>query len=207
VGNRNGKILAAARGMIPELQERAEEIEKLRQLPDSIVRNMVDAGMIQMGIPAEFGGLESDLVEIMRVIEAISYGDGSAGWCLMNYQTTAFLAGYLSTEWGKAIFQNAERAVPTGVLLPQGQGRRVEGGVIASGRWTFGSGCPNSNWFFGNTTILPGENAPQNSRPETLFLIFSREQFRSDDNWHVTGLCGTGSHDVIVEDAFVPEGR
>ncbi len=32
-------------------------------------------------------------------------------------------------------------------------------------------------------------------------------QYRIDDNWHVAGLRGTGSKDIVVEEAFVPEYR
>lgn len=199
--------LAAARAFIPELQERAPEFEKARSLPDDLVKRFADADLIQMAIAADYGGLESNPIDIMEVIEAISYGDASAGWCLMNYQTAALFSGIISETGGQEVFANEERTICGGVLVPVGKGRRVDGGIMASGRWSFGSGCVNANWFFGNTTIEPADGADTEAPPETLFLAFSRDQFSSDDNWHVAGLAGTGSHDVIVEEAFIPEGR
>jgi 3-hydroxy-9,10-secoandrosta-1,3,5(10)-triene-9,17-dione monooxygenase len=38
------------------------------------------------------------------------------------------------------------------------------------------------------------------------FLV-PRSDYQIDDNWHVAGLKGTGSKDVVVEGAFVPEHR
>ena len=34
-----------------------------------------------------------------------------------------------------------------------------------------------------------------------------RDQYRIEDNWNVAGLKGTGSKDIVVDDAFVPEYR
>ena len=69
-----------------------------------------------MAVPKQYGGAESHALDLLRVMEEVSYADGSAGWVLMNYQTTALVSGLLPKEWGEAIFGAAERAVPAGVL-------------------------------------------------------------------------------------------
>jgi 3-hydroxy-9,10-secoandrosta-1,3,5(10)-triene-9,17-dione monooxygenase len=38
-------------------------------------------------------------------------------------------------------------------------------------------------------------------------LLLMPDQYRIEDNWHVAGLKGTGSKDIVVEETFVPEYR
>ncbi len=201
--------LAAARRLIPEIRACAGVAEAARQLPDSIVRAFADADLVQMAVPRQYGGLESHVLDLLRVIEEISYADGSAGWVLMNYQTTALVSGLLPKEWGEAIFAAEKRAVPAGVLALTGRGRRVDGGIVVSGRWGFGSGCPGANWLLGMAVMerAGGALAAEDSNPELLLPMFPREDVIIHDTWHVSGLCGSGSHHVEVKDAFVPEGR
>jgi 3-hydroxy-9,10-secoandrosta-1,3,5(10)-triene-9,17-dione monooxygenase len=52
--------------------------------------------------------------------------------------------------------------------------------------------------------IEGGDNA---SLKETLHVLVPRSDYAIDDVWDVMGLCGTGSNDVVVEDAFVPDHR
>jgi 3-hydroxy-9,10-secoandrosta-1,3,5(10)-triene-9,17-dione monooxygenase len=43
--------------------------------------------------------------------------------------------------------------------------------------------------------------------PDMRTFLLPRSDYEIDDNWHVAGLCGTGSKDIVVEDGFVPEHR
>lgn len=202
--------VAAARALIPRIAERAAAFERDRRLDAETVQAMADAGLVQMAIPAAYGGLESRLSDILEVIEAISQADASAGWCLMNYQTTAFAAALMAPEAARAVFGAPERAVPAGVLAPTGRARMVEGGMRVTGRWGYASGCDNANWLMGTVIVTDDDGAPRqgdDGAPVVLLPYFSRDQFSIIDTWHVSGLCASGSHDVEVHDAFVPEGR
>jgi alkylation response protein AidB-like acyl-CoA dehydrogenase len=162
--------LKAARSLVPEIRAAARAAERARRLPDSLVRSFSEAGLVQMAVPRQYGGLESHALDLLRVTEEVSYGDGSAGWVLMNYQTTALCSGLLPKDWGEAIFAGPERAIPAGVLSPTGRGRRVEGGMVVDGRWGFASGCPGANWLLA-TAIMdvasdePGDKGPSITSP------------------------------------------
>jgi len=202
--------LITARRLVPTIAERAIEAEQNRHLAPVTVQSMADAGLVQMAIPAAYGGLESRLSDTLRVIEEISYADASAGWCLMNYQTTAFGAALLPPAAATAIFAAPERAVPAGVLAPTGRGRFVDGGMLVSGRWAFASGCDNANWLLGTVVITDKDDKPQfnpDGTPQILLPFFNRDQFEILDTWRVSGLRASGSHDVEVRDALVPEGH
>ncbi|MEC9247680.1 MAG: acyl-CoA dehydrogenase family protein [Pseudomonadota bacterium] len=202
--------LASAIELAPKIAANAIHFEKERRISPGIAESMTKAGLIQMAIPKEYGGLESHLIEILAVIEEISYGDASAGWCLMNYQTTALLAGMLQAHRAEEIFNGPEYAVPAGVLAPTAQGKFVDGGMLVNGRWRFASGCDNANWLMGSV-LMVDDNEKQlydkDGNQLLLFPWFTREQFTIIDTWNVSGLRGSGSHDVEVLNGFVPENR
>ena len=205
-----GAELEAAQQLIPNIAARAREIESARRVPAEIVKSFVDEGLIDMAVPVAYGGRASDPLDIVKVIEAISYADGSTGWCLMNYQTSALVSAFLPRTWGEAIFGTNERCVPAGVLAPTARGRFVDGGIVVNGRWRFGSGCDNANWLLGTVLMVNDDGKPQtkaDGSPQILWSMFSMDQISILDTWYVSGLCGSGSHDLEVTDAFVPEGR
>ena len=202
--------LEAALALVPEIARQAKAFEDARRLSPEIVRRIIDAGLIDMAVPTAYGGRENTPMEIMRVIEAISYADGSTGWCLMNYQLNALLSALLPTHRGAEVFDGSERCCPAGCLAAKGRGRFVDGGMILNGRWAWASGCDNANWMWGNTTMLDDDGAPlenEDGTPLVLAPFFSRDQLIIHDTWHVSGMCGSGSNDVEVKDAFIPEGR
>jgi len=205
-----GAELKAAQQLIPNIAARGREIESARRVPADIVKCLVDEGLVDMAVPMAYGGRASDPLDIVKVIEAISYADGSTGWCLMNYQTSALVSAFLPQTWGEAIFGANERCVPAGVLAPTARGRFVDGGIVVNGRWRFGSGCDNANWLLGTALMVNDDGKPQtkaDGSPEILWPMFSMDQISILDTWYVSGLCGSGSHDLEVTDAFVPEGR
>jgi 3-hydroxy-9,10-secoandrosta-1,3,5(10)-triene-9,17-dione monooxygenase len=87
---------------------------------------------------------------------------------------------------------------------PTGQVERAEGGYKISGRWSFSSGSDHCQWVFLGGFAPP---AAEGKPPEMLTFLLPRSDYRIEDNWHTIGLRGTGSNDIVVEGAFVPEHR
>ena len=86
---------------------------------------------------------------------------------------------------------------------PTGRVERTDGGFRLSGRWSFSSGCDLCSWVFLGG-LVPDSDAPA---PDMRTFLVPRSDYEIDDVWHVAGLCGTGSKDIVIEDAFVPEHR
>src|ERR1700680_2307784 len=85
--------LAAARELSPKIRAAADEIEQGRRLPMHLVREMQRAGLFRMAMPRAWGGPELDPLTQVRVIEALSSVDASAGWCTM----IGIDGGYITT--------------------------------------------------------------------------------------------------------------
>src|SRR4029450_9992731 len=89
---------------------------------------------------------------------------------------------------------------------PGGRAEVVEGGDRVSGRWSLVSGCQFSAWFI--LTCIVHEDGKPRPTPagtsELRFMLCPAADCEIVDTWAVSGLGGTGSHDVVVQDRFVP---
>ena len=97
--------------------------------------------------------------------------------------------------------------ITAGVFAPAGRAEVEAGGYRLSGRWPFASGCENASWLMGGGLVMTeaGPRKLSDGKPEIRSFLFQREHVRIDDTWDVSGLCGTGSHHIEVEDISVPE--
>jgi alkylation response protein AidB-like acyl-CoA dehydrogenase len=116
--------------------------------------------------------------------------------------TSSLLAGWLPAEGLAEVFGDPNQ-VAAGVWAPRGKARRVDGGYRVSGRWAFCSGITHSEYFFGGCLVRTDGDGPPT--PRVLGIPVSELEIL--DTWHTTGLRGTGSHDAVADDVFVPDHR
>jgi len=198
-------ILDAVRELAPTIAARADEIEAARRLPPDLVIDLTAAGCFGMLRPRSHGGAGVDLVTSMRVYEDLSRADASVGW------TVAIGAGCwldlvgLPRPTFDAVFADDPDVKVGGAIRPAGVAAAVEGGYRVTGRWGFVSGCQHCDWIYGNC-IEEGATGNGNVPPLRVAL-FRADEIEIEDTWSVSGLCGTGSHDVVADDVFVPTDR
>ena len=190
-------LLAAAVAVTDIVRANADEAERIRRLPAATVAALTDAGLMRMCVPAAYGGPEADPPTLIEVIEAVSRGDGAAGWCTMIASTTSSMALFLPPETAKELFGDPT-IVAGGVFAPNGVGTTDGDAFRVTGRWQWGSGTQHCQWIVGGT----------NCDDETFRLcFFSAGDVSFDDTWHASGLRGTGSLDFSVDDVRVPASR
>ena len=102
-------LIAAAQALAPQIQD-ATSARRERRLPLPLVNAMADAGLFRMLVPTPLGGSEVDVATMIRVIEAVSTVDGSAGWCVMAASSTAVISAYLERKTPRAPSMGAIRA-------------------------------------------------------------------------------------------------
>lgn len=198
-------ILAEASRQAAVLRAHGEEIERARRLPERFQRGFEEARLFRLCLPRSLGGPELHLADLVRVLETLAAGDASAAWCAMIASTTSALAAWMEPAAAHALFA-APGAIPGGVFAPSGRARREGDGFRVSGRWSFASGCQHATSLLGGA-IVADESGPERTasgRPDIRLFFFPREAVEILDTWNVSGLCGTGSHDVAVRDRFVP---
>ncbi len=185
------EIAAAAGGL-------AAEIERERRLPDELVARLRAAGLLRGGAPAEVGGLELAPGVALRCAEDVARGDASAGWCVSIAITSSLLAAYLPASSRDELFGEG-RGVAAGVWAPRGKALPVDGGVVVSGRWAFCSGITHADVMFAGCLVA------EQTVPSVVAL--RKADLEVLDTWHTLGLRGTGSHDAVVDEVFVPSDR
>ena len=202
-------VVAAAEALAPEIRAARDAIERERRLPEDLVQAMSQAGLFRLYLPKSMGGPECDPLTAFRAIEALSAVEGAVGWVAMISSVIAFFVSRVSTEAAAEMFGQPPDLRVSGSVRPEGEARAVEGGYRVRGRWNFASGVEHANWLLCTCKVM-GENGPQLTPaglPVTRTLLVPKPQVRVIDTWAVVGMRGTGSHDFVVDDVFVPEAR
>lgn len=194
-------LLTVVQELAPDIAAAADQAERERRMSDELAFLFSESGLFRMSAPVGYGGRGLELSKQLEVIEAVARIDGSAGWCVMIASTTSVLAGHLSDAVLGEVFGDDPLASACGVYAPKGSAVRVNDGFRVTGRWSFASGCQHSDWFLGGAMVSEGE------KPQMRLMLLRTKEAMIQDTWHVSGLRGTGSHDLEVRDVFVPEGR
>jgi alkylation response protein AidB-like acyl-CoA dehydrogenase len=169
---------------------------------------MAEAGLFRIVVPEKYGGGQVHPRVFFETLETTAKADGAVAWCLMIGTTTSLLAASLPEPWAKEIFADHPDVIASGVTAPVGRAVATEGGLEISGRWPFGSASQISDWICGGCLVYEnGEPQRGEHGPRSLLAFFRASEVTIHDNWYTSGLCGTGSHDIEVREAFVPEGR
>lgn len=203
------EVIDRARAAVPLLREWTPQITEARRLPAEVVEILRSTGVFRMGVPVSAGGPGLNSIEQTEVIEILSQGDASAGWCAMIGMDTPLYAEFLSEEVAERLFPHLD-IVTAGLILPVGRADRVPGGYTVTGQWPFGSGITHADWVVAGCRVyVDGEQIPgPNGMPFTWrIMVVPRSDVTLLDTWNVTGLAGSGSHDYRLESLFVPEER
>lgn len=198
------KLLESAKAFRPRILAERDRTETGRRLPDDLTRALARAGFFRIFLPSAYGGLDLDPIEAMEVFEELARADASVAWCVWNgnvHWTTA----RLSKEVAQAVFADPDMILANSTR-PSGRAGIVEGGYRVSGRWSLVSGCQLSAWFILMCIVHEGDErrlAPSGT-PELRFMLCPATDCDIVDTWTAGGLRGTGSHDVVVQDRFVP---
>jgi alkylation response protein AidB-like acyl-CoA dehydrogenase len=184
--------------MLTEIRERRTELHKLGHIPQDLVAQFQSLGLYRAFVPEQFGGSGMDASTFLRLIEAISAADGSAGWVASFGFATKYLSS-LPADTLAEVYRASPDVVFAGAVFPPQTANAEKGGYRVKGRWGFGSGSMCASLIgVGIKTDGEGGGLPR-------MAVMPRKQVRIEENWDVIGMFATGSHDLVVDDVFVPE--
>lgn len=195
-------IYANARALSGYLKEKADEIDRARQLGPEVVARVREAGMFRIAMPKSWGGPELSTVEQVEVIEELSKANAAVGWCVMIGCDSGFFSSYLDDSIAREVFPRLDM-IAAGYLFG-GKAVPIDGGYRISGQWPFGSGINHADVVFAGCVVSEdgAANAPSVSTWRMMLAPASACEIL--DTWHTTGLRGTGSNDFRISDLFVP---
>jgi alkylation response protein AidB-like acyl-CoA dehydrogenase len=199
MGIDHDEVMRRVAAIAPGLADNALACDAARQVVPESIAAMVAAGLFRIAQPARTGGYELSLRTLADAVTALSQVCPSSGWVLMVVGAHHWCLGSFP-EAGQDEVVVAGDELVAGTLSWQGTAISVDGGYRVDGRWQFGSGVDHAQW------VMLGCADPDTHGPK-VHVVARREEIEIDDTWHVMGLKGTGSKDVIAHEVFVPAHR
>lgn len=182
-----------------------EETESARRLAQPVVEQLGALELFRMGLPRSLGGWQDNPIETLKVYELLAQAEASVAWIVWNNHLACTFGRYLDPTSMKEIYSNPAH-VYANSARPEGVAHTVAGGYRVSGQWTLVSGCELADWLVLRCLVI-SEGSPTTLGPGANLKLFfiPKHQIQVVDTWSVSGLSGTGSHDVVVENIFVKE--
>jgi len=182
------------------LSERAREAEDLRRLPYATVSELVASGFTELLVPARFGGRQADFPAILDPVRRMAHGCTSSAWTIGFYALHNWMLALFGEQAQEEAFATRPFLAPA-PLAPTGRGVPTDGGIRLTGRWSWATGVMDGNWLIVGTLCGPDEAI------FPALALLPADDFTTVDVWQTDGMRATGSNDVVVTDAFVPEHR
>ena len=194
-------VVDGVRDLLPAFRERADETERLRQVPDASVKELEETGFFRLLQPKRFDGLEGDPIDFFTAVSLIGSACGSTGWIssvlgVHPWQVALFHDDAQQAVWGEDTSTRLSSS-----YAPTGKATVADGGYMLQGRWSFSSGSAHATWVLLGGLVSNDEGQVVDFK---TFLVPS-EKYDIVDVWNVVGLAGTGSNDIVVEETFIPE--
>ncbi|MET3820634.1 3-hydroxy-9,10-secoandrosta-1,3,5(10)-triene-9,17-dione monooxygenase [Burkholderia sp. PvR073] len=197
-------LIARAEALAPTLAGRAEQAQAQGRIPAETIADMQAAGFFKVLQPKRYGGYELDPQAFFDIQMALARGCMSTAWVygvvgVHNWQLALFDERAQQDVWGKD-----PATLIASTYMPVGRVTPVDDGFRLSGHWKFSSGSELCEWVFLGALVPP---AVAGQPPEYRTFLLPKSDYRIQQDWDVLGLRATGSHDIVVDDVFVPAYR
>lgn len=197
------EVIDRIKELLPAIAERAQETEDLRRIHPDTIKDLEDSGFFRLCQPAQWGGYEADMETFYTAVKTIATACGSTGWVasilgIHNWHLALFPQQAQEDVWGEDTSVRISSS-----YAPMGAARKTDEGLVLNGKWSWSSGSAHADWVF-----LGGPVLDENDKMvDFCAFLVEKSQYEIDDVWHVAGLKGTCSNDIIVKDALIPAHR
>lgn len=205
-------LLARATGVGAELATHAARHDLDGSFVDEGLRCLRDAGLLALAVPAELGGGGATIREVAAVQRELAHHCGSTALASAMHQHVVSFTAWRYRRGMPGAEATLRRVVDDGIVIvstggadftrPRGEAVKVDGGYRVSGHKVFASLAPAGAVM---STMFRHEDPEQGTRVLNMAVPFAADGVRILDNWDTLGMRGTGSHDVVIEDVFVPD--
>jgi 3-hydroxy-9,10-secoandrosta-1,3,5(10)-triene-9,17-dione monooxygenase len=199
------ELINAARAMGPALTERRARAKAEARVPDETVAEFAKAGFFKILQPEQWGGYAMDPQVFYSVGLEVARFCPSSAWILGVIAVHNWQLAVFDDQAAQDVWADDPSILISSSYQPVGKVKVVDGGYRLSGRWSFSSGSEHCRWAFLGA-VVPTPEAPFDMANYRTFLV-PIDNYEIVHNWNVVGLQGTGSHDIVVDDVFVPEHR
>ncbi|MEO7262430.1 MAG: acyl-CoA dehydrogenase family protein [Jatrophihabitantaceae bacterium] len=208
VAEQSDPVLVAVAELAERLRNRGAEIESAARLPADVVAGLRQAGVFQLWMPRELGGLEAEPATVLQIIQTLSAADGSTGWCAATGLASNSVGGFVPEAGARQLYPTGLE-MAGGALMPGGRAvPQPDGSYLVEGQWSFGSGVQHCDWVVGGAVVVGGSMGAGGSAtggpPAIRAMVMPAAEVEFLDNWEVAGLQGTASVDYRAIGIRVP---
>jgi indole-3-acetate monooxygenase len=182
----------------------AEHMHRERSVPAKLLSELRDAGAFSLFTPRELGGFEVPLTTALKVYEGFGRVDASLAWVVWS-GNLGFLAALLDESGVERIWTGGAEPVFANSGMP-GVATPIGGGYHVSGHWKIVSGVNSAEWLV-VFAIVEQDGVPRRTAEgavDVRLFLLGPDQLEVRDTWQVSGMRGSGSNDVLADNALVP---
>lgn len=177
----------------------AQPAEEKRKLAPDVVTSLLDAGFARHFVPREFGGTEGSFSDLTRAVATVGAACPATAWCASLAANLGRMVAFLPAEGHHEVWRHGPDPLVVGSLASFGEAAVAPAGWQLSGRWPYISGVDYADWALLCATA-PGGG-------EARVFALPRSDIQIEQSWDSIGMRATGSHNVVVDDVFVPATR
>ncbi|MGC7096590.1 acyl-CoA dehydrogenase family protein [Amycolatopsis lurida] len=195
------QLVRRASELSPLIKKHAAWAEENRRIHDESIEALADAGVFKLRVPKRYGGYEADTRTLVDVATELGRADASTSWTASVYWIPTWMACTFPDEVQDEVFSTPDVRI-CGTLSPSAMAAPVDGGIVVNGKWSFISGAHHAHW----QEIIAVLIAPD-QQPVPVMALVPMSDLTIVDDWHTSGLKGTGSVSTVAQDLFVPSAR
>ncbi|MCD6040422.1 MAG: anaB 2 [Burkholderiales bacterium] len=188
----------------------AERAARLAETDEFVAENYRDlkaGGLTAAGVPQEHGGYGLELPELCEMLRTIAHACPSTALALSMHTHQVAVAAWRLKHQKAPVAPMLEKVARDKVIIlttgggdwldSSGQATPVDGGFRASGRKPFSSAAPAGDLL--STSLVTGD--------EVIHFVIpvKSEGVKVEPTWRAMGMRNTASHEVILDNAFVPQ--
>jgi 3-hydroxy-9,10-secoandrosta-1,3,5(10)-triene-9,17-dione monooxygenase len=197
------ELTRRAEALQPLLFKNAAESDRNRRASEENIRAIAEAGLFRLMVPKRYGGYEGTVRAHLEVSAALGEACGGTAWVVALTNVCAWFTGLFAKQAQDEVFGANPDARVSGVFTPSKESRRVDGGLVISGKWYFSSGSLHADW-----AMVGVIEHDQNGAFKAQYLaLVPMSELTIEDTWYTAGMRASGSNCIVGNEVFVPEHR
>lgn len=195
--------------LIYRLLEQEGSAEEANRLTREQLDIIYSQKWFKMYVPKHLGGLELNLLEAVRLQEALACLDGSLAWTVTLCSGAVYFVGFIDTHLHQEWFSGAEICWG-GSGMSSGTASRRDDGFLIRGQWKYATGSPHNTVFTANCQLLDETENPlldTEGLPEFRSFFFRKDEVKVLEDWDTMGLRSTASNSFLVQNLKVSADR
>lgn len=206
-------LVSIARELGGKFAAKAAQFDETDEFVGENYQALKDAGLVDAGVPTEFGGGGHDVAELAAMLRELARHCSSTALAFaMHTHQVAIPAWRWVHQKAAPVEPLLKRIAAEKIIIlssggsdwiaGSGKVEKVEGGFKINARKVFSSGAPVGNLLM-TTAVWEGDG----SGPQVLHfgIPMNSPHVKIIPVWKTMGMRGTGSHDILIDGHVVPD--